>query len=88
MLRFGKPVQVVDFGLSVEEKFGEQNFRIFSDMRGEILVYRPYKLKNLNQNWMKMQKLTLPKFEISIFSKFGFEQMRNRTSKPEIRFRF
>ena len=25
----------------VEEKFGEQNFRAFSEMRGEFFVYRP-----------------------------------------------
>ena len=25
----------------VEEKFGQQNFRVFSEMRGGILVYRP-----------------------------------------------
>ena len=28
--------------VEVEEKFGEQNSRVLSEMRGEILVYRPY----------------------------------------------
>ena len=29
---------------AVEEKIGEQNFRVFSEMRGQILVYRPLKI--------------------------------------------
>ena len=33
---------------------------------------------------MKMQNSTLPKFEISIFEKFGFEQMTNRDIKTKI----
>ena len=32
-------------------------------------------MKNFIQIWMKMQNWTLPKFEISIFEKFGFGKM-------------
>ena len=59
-------------------------------------------MKILSQNWIQIQKPTLPKFEISIFklfSKFGFQKNTKSahqnlgkckigTSKPEIRFRF
>ena len=56
----------------VEEKFGEQILRVLSEMRGKILYYDPKKLKIkiLDQNLMKMQKSTLPKFEISILEQF------------------
>ena len=57
---------IFDQLLQVEEKLGEQNFRVFSEMRGEILVYRPWNLKILGRNVMKMKNWTLPKFEISI----------------------
>ena len=53
-------------------------FRVFSEMRGKKFVYRPLNMKILIQIWMKMQNSTLPKFEISIFEKFGFEKIRNR----------
>ena len=33
---------------------------------------------------MKMQNSTLPKFEISIFLKFGFQKIRNRDMKTKI----
>ena len=74
----------------VEEKFGEHNFPVFSDMRGKILYIDPLKIKKLDQNiLMKMQKSTLPKFEISIFEKFGFEKMRNLHLKfPNLKFDF
>ena len=29
------------YHIDVEEKFGEQNFRVFSEMRGKILHYNP-----------------------------------------------
>ena len=41
----------------VEEKFGEQIFRVFSEMRGKFSYYNPFFLKNqakINQNARKM----------------------------------
>ena len=32
--------------VAVEEKFGEQNFRVLSEIRGKILYCNPKKLKN------------------------------------------
>ena len=40
----------------VEEKFGAQNFRVFSEMRGKILHYDPKKLKKTYQNQPKCKK--------------------------------
>ena len=68
----------------VEEKFPQEKFRVLSEMRGKILVYRPFKIEILGRNWMKMQKSTLPKFEISFFEKLGFGKMRNRDIKTKI----
>ena len=42
----------------VAERFGEQNFRFFSEMRGKNFVYRPFTIEILGQNLMKMQKST------------------------------
>ena len=62
----------------VEEKFGEQNVRALSEMRGKILyIIRPFKIKILGQSDVKIQNSTLQKFEISIFEKLGFEKIRN-----------
>ena len=36
-----------DGAFVVDEKFGEQNFRVLSEMRGEISVYRPSKIEIL-----------------------------------------
>ena len=54
----------------------------------ENLVYRPG-LQNSNfgskyVNMMNMQNSTLPKFEISIFSKLSFGKMKNLDSKTKI----
>ena len=38
----------------------------------------------MNQNQMKMQTPTLPKFETSIFEKLGFGKIRNRDTKTKI----
>ena len=47
-------------------------------MRGKNFVYRPFKIKILD-HWIKMQKSTLPKFEISIFKFFlDSRKLRNR----------
>ena len=53
-------------------------------MREEILVLRPQKIKILDQNGMKIQNSTLPKFEFSILEHLGFEKMRNRDIKTKI----
>ena len=68
-------------------------------MRGNFLVYRPYKIQNVDRNEMKMQNSNLPNFETSISEKLGFGKMKNwhlttstkykiDTSKPEIGLRF
>ena len=66
----------------VEEKFGEQNFRVFSEMGGKNL-YITLKIENLDRNGMEMQNSILPNFEISIFQKFGFEKLEIGISKPQ-----
>ena len=50
---------------------------------GKKSVYRPSK-KKLSQIWMKMQTPILPKFEISVFGKFGFP--KNQKSPPQNQF--
>ena len=40
----------------VEEKFGEQNFRVLSEMRGKILYYNPKKFKKSCQNHPKRRQ--------------------------------
>ena len=47
----------------------------------EKLVYRPYKIQNLDRNGMKMQTPTLPKFGIWILGKFDFQ--KNTKSAPQ-----
>ena len=42
--------------LNVEEKFGEQNFRVFSEMRGKNWYYNPKKLKKSCQNRPKCKQ--------------------------------
>ena len=42
----------------------------------------------LGQNYMKMQNSTLPKFQISIFEKFGFGKMKNLHLKFDFDFEF
>ena len=37
---------LTDVVLAVEEKFGEQKFRVLSEMRGEIPVYKTLKIIN------------------------------------------
>ena len=41
-------------------------------MRGKNLYMDPINLKILRQNDVKIQNSTRPKFEISIFEKYGF----------------
>ena len=50
-------------------------------MRREILYIDPQKLTFRVKFELKMQKPTLPKFEISILENSGFGKMRNRDSK-------
>ena len=73
--------------MAVEEKLGEQNFRVFSEMRGKILYIDPKNIKfGVEIGWKSRNRCC--QNLISIFEKFSFEQMMTRTSKPEIRFRF
>ena len=65
----------------VEEKFGEQNFRVFGEMRGKFLYYNPKNSKFWVKMQSKMKKPTLPKFEISILEQFGFT--KNEKSSPQ-----
>ena len=41
----GYGLQETDYYHAVEEKFGEQNFRVFSEMRGKFLYIDPSKSK-------------------------------------------
>ena len=54
----------------------------------EILVYGPYKIQNLDRNWMKMQTPTPAKIWNLDFGKIRFpEKYEIGTSKSEIRLR-
>ena len=66
----------------VEEKFGEQNFRVRSEMRGKFLSYNPQKLKSFNKMISKYrhrfcQNLKFRFFQFNLDSR----NIRNRPMK-------
>ena len=64
-------------------KFKENVRVIISRDARKKNVYRPYKMNMLSRNWMKIQKSTLPKCEISILETSDSGKTIC-TSKPEI----
>ena len=62
----------------VEEKIGEQNFRVFSEMRGKNLYYNLKKMKIWSQNGMTIQKSTLPNLKFRFWKNLDSRKIRNR----------
>ena len=78
----------------VDEKFGKQIFRVFSEMRWKILYYNPTKLKNLakiiqkaNKIWKSGSENPIPKFEIGVSKPLTLNQkiaFKNLVPNPKI----
>ena len=67
------PADVKKAITEVEEKFGEQNFRLLREMRETNLYYKLHQtIIILDRNWMKMQRPQNSNSAISTTSKYFF----------------
>ena len=72
----------------VEEKFGEQNFRVLSEMRGKNLYMDPTKYKIWIEMGWKCRIPLCQNLEFRFLKNWVSGKWEIGTSKPEIRFRF